>query len=485
MIGTALFRKAYLYFAVVVLLFIGAGFLASKLILEQSSLPLLEFRSAGFYARVIDGTLPSDRPKALAEIIAAAPPDSPFNYSIVDEKGKVLYPPGEQLPMDWDKIPKPTQPYNGVPIDPKAERSPVPLAYVQELIAFSGSPKQYLYVSGKHRPDHGRRRLMTSPAFMWTFGSLIVSVFLGIGVALFLIARSIRENAQLADTVLADMQSGNLKARFPIRPADEIGKMMGRFNLMADEIERLVEQLRSAEKSRTALLQDLAHDLRTPVASMKNLLHTLSAPSMEPAVRDELRGLAMKEAEYFERLVEDLLVLAQVGEPRYKTSQERVSLDLLVADEAESVATKSAKRKIDLQLNVPQEPVLVSGDIHLLRRMIRNALDNAFSFARHEVSVELRVAVGERPAEARILIRDDGPGFSPESLASFGDRRVSRVLGSEAPGENDRLSVGLGSVILKTIADIHGGSATPSNQFRGAAVAGAEVLIVLPLTRKI
>ena len=113
-------------------------------------------------------------------------------------------------------------------------------------------------------------------------------------------------------------EKGNLKARFPIVRMDEIGQTMLRFNHMADEIEHLVERMKTVEASRASLLQELAHDLRTPVASLKNLIETVATKdaSMQPALRVELMELALSECEYFERLVEDLLVIAQVkGSP--------------------------------------------------------------------------------------------------------------------------------------------------------------------------
>ena len=103
--------------------------------------------------------------------------------------------------------------------------------------------------------------------------TMVVTVLVGIGFALFLIFRSLREHVETADRVISELQRGNLKARFPIKKNDEIGRAMERFNQMADQIEQLVERLRSAEASRNFLLQELTHDLRTPVGC----IHTSSS----------------------------------------------------------------------------------------------------------------------------------------------------------------------------------------------------------------
>ena len=192
----------------------------------------------------------------------------------------------------------------------------------------------------------------------------------------------------------------------------------------------------------------------------------------ENPVGVELVTLAIKEVEYFERLVEDLLVLAQVSEPRYRSGKDQVLFNELLEDEADGVC---AAHGIALKKQFPEAPVYVRGDAHLLRRMVRNGLENAFSFARKEVSVRLE------PVDARhsrVVIEDDGPGFSDEALKSYGERRVSRMLGTHG---SERLSVGLGSVILKTVAQVHGGSVEVGNRTDRA---GARLVILIPSTEK-
>jgi K+-sensing histidine kinase KdpD len=83
--------------------------------------------------------------------------------------------------------------------------------------------------------------------------------------------------------------------------------------------------------------------------------------------------------------------------------------------------------------------------------MLRNGLENAFSFA----SGRVRIQTARQGDSIEIVVEDDGPGISDEALKGYGERRVSRMIGSTGEG---RLSVGLGSVIMRTVAEIHGGS---------------------------
>jgi signal transduction histidine kinase len=478
--GAGLFRKYYLVTAFIVLVFIFAGFMASRLILQNNT-PTNEGRFSAFYARLIDRISPQDRVKGLTAIIDSNSGGAAQNsrFAIVDANGILLFPKGDTLPFEWSSVQKPDRPYDTISIQPPTQ-SPTRSAeaHFQELIRFNGEPAQYLYMSRRAFGGPGRR---FSSIFLWTFGSLVVSVLLGIGFAMFILVRSLRESVDLADTVIADLQGGNLKARFPIHGNnDEIGRVMTRFNRMAGEIERLVEQIRGVEKARMTLLQELAHDLRTPVASLKNLLETLETYQLREAQKSgeknpvglELVTLAVTEVEYFERLVEDLLVLAQVSEPRYQSGKDQVPFNELLEDEVDTVA---GHHQIALNKSIPAEPIYVRGDAHLLRRMVRNGLENAVSFAKKEVSVRLE-AVDAR--QIRLVIEDDGPGFAAEALKAYGERRISRVLGSHG---TERLSVGLGSVILKTVAQVHGGAVEVGNR---AGTSGARLAILIPKIEK-
>lgn len=311
--------------------------------------------------------------------------------------------------------------------------------------------------------------------FFMNFLVLAICVVLAAAVSVFLLFRFLGGKAKLADEILTEMRSGNLKIRFPITRLDELGQFMQKFNLMADEIEQLVERLKNTELRRTGLLQELAHDLRTPVASLKNFVETLSlrANSLSTEHRDQMLAFSLKEIDYLGRLVEDLLFLAQVTEPSYLAAARQVSLKEIAEEELDRVSARfhAGERQISVQRYVTVREVDVQGDPHLLRRLFRNAFENAFSFAKSEVSL----AISPRSdGKVEILIHDDGPGLSPSELAAYGEKRTTRVM-TETPG--GRLSVGLGSVIMKTVAQTHGGNIGISNRADG----GAEVRIVLPI----
>lgn len=303
------------------------------------------------------------------------------------------------------------------------------------------------------------------------FASIVVASLVTFG----LISWHLRSRAISAEQVMSELQKGNLKARFPIQRNDEIGRIMALFNRMSDEIERLVEKTRANEQARMFILQELAHDLRTPIASLKSMLETLSEgrEKIPQNISDELFEMSLEEVNYFDRLVEDLLLLAQVLEPEYHAPHKEVNWKALLEEEVERLNTQQmtlgSGKQAFLAISDEARAAKVLGDVHLLRRVFRNLLQNAMTFAKSEV----RVQVGAEGAKLQFKVRDDGPGFSTDILSSYGERRFSRFINEK---EGVHLSVGLGAVIVKKVVNVHGGDLNVTN----LDSSGAQVSFFLP-----
>lgn len=306
---------------------------------------------------------------------------------------------------------------------------------------------------------------------------VIVAAFfvslLATGVVVFYATRRGRE----ALSVLGRLRAGDLKARFQITRLDEIGRTMVVFNEMADEIERLVDRLRLLERSRTELLRELAHDLRTPLQSIGYRLEGLASDPAEAsseAIRTGLREL-LGDFSYFRRLIEDLFLLAQADDNLFTPSLELVDPLDWIESESERVARDFPHKRLSIAADLPSE-ARIKADRFLLRRLLGNALENAFHFARSEVKVEARCS----PTQIEIRVRDDGPGLEDHAIATFGSKRTSRFLET---GSAVKVSIGLGSVVMKKVARILGGSVQPGNWQRDdGARGGAEFRIQLPIS---
>ncbi|WP_052452563.1 HAMP domain-containing sensor histidine kinase [Noviherbaspirillum autotrophicum] len=313
-----------------------------------------------------------------------------------------------------------------------------------------------------------------------TLGLLFIATVAGailLGLALVLLY--LRGRSAQARQVIAQMESGNLSARFAGDRLDAIGHLMTDFNRMADEIERLVTRLQTTESARRELLQELGHDLRTPLTSLRTAIETLTVhgEAMSPAERAEFFKVVNGELEYFGKLIDDLFFIADIDEPRYRKMAERIDIEALVAAEIQAAQGKAGARGIRFELDCGPARPMVSGDAYLIARLFRNVFDNATRFATSRVRVAIRVHSGAVAGVVEIAVEDDGPGMAPEAIAAFGQRRSRRV---PAGAGQPHVSLGLGSVIIKAIAALHDGQLQIESHATDAAIAGTRLTITLP-----
>jgi signal transduction histidine kinase len=309
----------------------------------------------------------------------------------------------------------------------------------------------------KNDRRNNRAFMRPTPAMMLipvTLTFLIMLFVLLLGAFIFIVIS--RKYANQAKEVLAEMKLGNLKARFPISKLDEFSEVMVEFNSMAGEIEKLVVDLQDSDNLRRSLLQELAHDLRTPISSMRSLLETIlyQNEKMTKENREESLILALKEIEYFYRLVEDLLFLSGVNDFKYRGKFKRINLSNIVLHEAGLLKSENAKVKLTVKSN---KEFYAIGDEHLLKRLIKNAISNAAAYAKSEVIVSIDSIAEE---SIQILVQDDGPGLKEDDLKAYGKKRATRRI-SESP--NGKISIGLGAVIMGKIVDIHSGKVLIKN----------------------
>lgn len=315
---------------------------------------------------------------------------------------------------------------------------------------FSRDGKPGMIPADGRRDDRGR----PLPMFMLPLILTFVIILFVITASALLVLYFLKRQAQKAGAVLRALKMGDLKARFPITKIDEASELMLEFNQMAEEIEKLVVDLRDIDNLRRKLLQELAHDLRTPVASMKSLLESLlyQGEKMSKELREENLQLSIKEVEYFHHLVEDLLFLSGVHDIKYRGKFATVDVCDIIQHE---VQVLSETRK-DIKINfVYDDFYFVRADQHLFQRLMKNALSNAVDNAQSMVSVKV-VKEGDFKKEGdlklTIEVTNDGNGLTAEDIETFGKKRATRRINENTEG---KISVGLGAVIMNKICEIH------------------------------
>ena len=239
------------------------------------------------------------------------------------------------------------------------------------------------------------------------------------------------------------------------------------------------ELILSQETSLKELLQELTHDLKTPLASMfsitQNLHHSQKTTSNEK--RQQLAILS-REIQYFQKLLEDLLFLSGLITSNSKNNHEAFNISNIILDIAEIIEEQNS---IEITVDCSDD-FSYFGDRFLFNRMIRNLLDNAAKYATKTIIIKAYI----KNKLFFIEVIDDGPGFDPANIKNYGQKRSSRIV-----QKNDRsstiktsesqinISLGLGSVIVNNIVQKFQGEITIENRAEGGAI----ITISLPIDK--
>ncbi|MEU5264435.1 HAMP domain-containing sensor histidine kinase [Amycolatopsis sp. NPDC021455] len=277
--------------------------------------------------------------------------------------------------------------------------------------------------------------------------ALGVSV-LGVGVA-FLIGRRIRRPIKELSVAADELGAGALGTRVPVKGRDEVAALAESFNAMAARLGESIDELHAKDRQQRRFVADVAHDLRTPLASMIATVDSLD--HAEPATRTRATAILGTQARRLAKLVEDLLEIARfdVGKADLRTAP--VDLADLVADAAEVTGVEAAVTTTG--------DVTVVADPRRVHTVMANLLSNAVRHGAAPVTVTLD-GTGENVV---VRVADAGPGV-PEDLLPILFDRFTRGDHARQATEGS----GLGLAIARENVLAHGGTLAAHND--GGAV---------------
>lgn len=350
-----------------------------------------------------------------------------------------------KLPVKWTHLPRPKK-IHGVGSNENFLFTP--RTFVMKLDTI---PQTFLVSHNEHSLFQGPFLKIQG---IHTFATVALAVFVALSISFYYLRRKSKE----AHVVLSKLERGDLKARFEIKRFDQFGNLILDFNRMADKIEKLVERLSHTEASRSNLLQELGHDLRTPLTSLNTAFETLREHDevLSKDDRHELYGMIGADIHYFKDLLEKLTVIATIEGVSYKSNSEAIDLNELLSLEVKNRQNGNSNH-LEWKFECEEKTrSIMLGDQHLMTRLFKNALDNASHYAKKEISIKLQ-SFRDR---IDIVIKDDGPGLTDQTIKTFGSRRERRHVKERDAHD---FSLGLGSVIMKTIAEAHNGKLQISN----------------------
>ena len=251
-------------------------------------------------------------------------------------------------------------------------------------------------------------------------------IALAVGVGAYPVVRRLTRRLERLQAGVTEWGSGNLSARVAVQGRDEVAQLAQAFNDAAARIEQLIGAHRT-------LLANASHELRSPLARIR-LGVELLASDPSPARREELA----RDIGELDQLIDEILLASRLDSGAAPET-ERVDLTALVAEEC-------ARAEVPVEL----DSVEFTGSARLLRRLVRNLLDNAKRYGGAHVEVILR-----RAADAvEIDVMDRGPGVAEAERERVFEPFYRAAGASEASG-----GVGLGLALVRQIARQHGGEA--------------------------
>jgi PAS domain S-box-containing protein len=278
---------------------------------------------------------------------------------------------------------------------------------------------------------------------------------------------------------------------------DANGRLRGFIKILRDLTERKeleetlrerAEQLAEADRHKDEFLAMLAHELRNPLAPIRNALQTerLADPSPKPGVQ-EAREIMERQVEHLVRLVDDLLDVSRISRGKIQLHKERIDLATVLARAIEGSRPIIDGRNHVLELVLPNEMLLVEADPVRLAQVFLNLLTNAAKYTPEGGRIQLLAEVvlasalphsgGDEQQEVVVRVRDTGVGIPAEMLAQVFDlfTQVDPTLDRTEGG------LGIGLTLVRRLTEMHGGRV---EAFSAGPGRGSEFVVRLPLAAR-
>ena len=232
-----------------------------------------------------------------------------------------------------------------------------------------------------------------------------------------------------------------------------LGFLLFRYARRMDErISR--EQQEKENRMRRELTQNIAHELKTPVASILGYTETiLNSPDIDDEVKNQFIARTHAQARRLTTLLQDISTLNRMDYAKDLITMERVNISVLFADIVEETTFALQNRQMTLHNCLP-ESIIVKGNYSLLYSIFRNLIDNAINYAGQGATIE--VSADQEPDYWHFTFKDNGIGIPSKHLT----RIFERFYRIDKGRSRDMGGTGLGLSIVKNAVLLHGGNIT-------------------------
>ncbi|HVO89981.1 MAG TPA: ATP-binding protein [Casimicrobiaceae bacterium] len=356
---------------------------------------------------------------------------------------------------------------------PSGTRDENHLLLMTQTIMEKGEPLGTVFLVSRDEPDE-RLRAYGQILAVVLIGSLAIAVLL----SAWLQAAVTQPVLEIARVARAVMDRHDFSLRAEKTTTDEVGVLVDAFNSMLMEVgrrtadlERSEEALLLADRRKDEFLATLAHELRNPLAPIRNSLQILRVKGDDPATVAQVRPIMERQLMQLVRLVDDLLDVSRITTGKLTVRSEPVELAGILGNAIDTTRPIIEANGHTLVQRRPASRVWINGDATRLAQVFANLLHNAAKYTPQEGRIELDVDV--REATVAVAVIDNGIGIAPDMLEQV------FVMFAQADQSLERAysGLGVGLTLARRLIQLHDGTLTARSAGRGK---GSAFVVTLP-----
>jgi len=238
------------------------------------------------------------------------------------------------------------------------------------------------------------------------------------------------------------------------------------------QLRQLAADLSEAGLRKDEFLATLAHELRNPLAPIRNGLQLMKMPGAQTAAVEQARSMMDRQLTHMVRLIDDLMDVSRISRGNLLLRKEHVPLAAVVISAVEAIRPLVKEMGQELTVTLPEQPLIVDADMTRLVQVFQNLLNNAAKYSDRGGHIQLHV--GRQESDVVVTVKDTGIGIAADQLSRIFEMftQIDRSL------ENERGGLGIGLTLVKRLVEMHGGSIEAKSEGPGK---GSEFVLRLPI----
>jgi signal transduction histidine kinase/CheY-like chemotaxis protein len=290
---------------------------------------------------------------------------------------------------------------------------------------------------------------------------VLVAGFLFLGLSIGLFSERLRAARRRAEAHAAEA----------VRRRQELEQEVVRRQRLEEELRQKNEELADADRRKDEFLATLGHELRNPLAPIRNSLEIMRLAEGNAAAVGEARAMMERQVRLMVRLIDDLLDVSRITRGKLRLRKERLDLAAVVRSAVESCRPQLDGAGQRLTVRVPAEPVHLEADPVRLAQVLGNLLNNAAKYT--DRGGEVQLTAERRGDEVVVAVRDTGIGIAAEQLP----RLFEMFSQGAAATARSQGGLGIGLALVKGLVEMHGGRVSAHSDGPGR---GSEFVVRLP-----